>query len=64
MFLFSTMQRVLLISFFHILDPPWEIAADLNDIKHLAGELQIRFFFVDRFVNLAAHWVAKELLKS
>ncbi|KAM7493921.1 hypothetical protein LguiB_028530 [Lonicera macranthoides] len=43
---------------------PQEIPAVIADIKMFAADFRLGFFFDLRCINLAAHWVAKELISS
>lgn len=40
------------------LDPPWECACIIQDIRVLVKDLNLFMSWVPRIVNRAAHWVA------
>lgn len=46
------------------LDPPWEVAVIVKNIRFLSAPLGIRWQFLPRSFNLVAHWVAKESIRG
>lgn len=46
------------------LNPPWEVAAMIADIRRLSLMLRIWWHFIPRSCNLMAHWVAKQSING
>lgn len=44
--------------------PPWHVAAVVEDIRIIASRLNLKFYFIPRFCNAPAHWIAKKALHS
>ena len=40
------------------LEPPWDIAAIVGDIRFMAQRLSLLFWFIARARNYVAHWVS------
>lgn len=46
------------------LDPPWDVAALILDIRKLAADFKLEFIHPPRAANCVAHWVIKALVNG
>ena len=46
------------------LDPPWEIAAIIGDIKSYSSRFGCNFLFIPKALNFPAHWIARAVVRD